>query len=106
MLGIHLKQRRKEYEFQIIIYKLSGFHLYAMLVEVFEPERARARWYCGAAYVTPAIVVLVSAAAYPSGYGTRRHCWLTTDRLFVMSFVGPVILVLAVSITSTYTTLK
>ncbi|GBP18654.1 Latrophilin Cirl [Eumeta japonica] len=74
---------------------LEGFHLYAMLVEVFEPERPRARWYCIAAYATPALVVIASAAAYPQGYGTRRHCWLSTDRMFVMSFVGPVALVLA-----------
>lgn len=74
---------------------LEGFHLYAMLVEVFESERPRARWYCAAAYAAPALVVFASAAVYPQGYGTRRHCWLTTDRLFVMSFVGPVILVLA-----------
>ncbi|XP_053619225.1 latrophilin Cirl isoform X2 [Plodia interpunctella] len=74
---------------------LEGFHLYAMLVEVFEPERPRARWYCAGAYVSPALVVASSAAAFPAGYGTSRHCWLSTDRLFLMSFVGPVGLVLA-----------
>ncbi|CAD0206234.1 unnamed protein product [Chrysodeixis includens] len=73
---------------------LEGFHLYAMLVEVFEPEQARARWYCSLAYLAPALVVLVSAAVYPAGYGTDTHCWLSTDRWFIMSFVGPVILVL------------
>ncbi|XP_049705359.2 latrophilin Cirl isoform X2 [Helicoverpa armigera] len=73
---------------------LEGFHLYAMLVEVFEPEHPRARWYCTCAYLVPALIVLVSAAVYPGGYGTDRHCWLTTDRWFMMSFVGPVILVL------------
>ncbi|XP_026733682.1 latrophilin Cirl isoform X2 [Trichoplusia ni] len=73
---------------------LEGFHLYAMLVEVFEPEQARGRWYCSLAYLAPALVVLVSAAVYPAGYGTDTHCWLTTDRWFIMSFVGPVILVL------------
>lgn len=79
-----------------IHHKIPGFHLYAMLVEVFEPERPRARWYCASAYLAPALVVLASAAAFPAGYGTSRHCWLSTDRLFVMSFVGPVALVLAV----------
>ncbi|XP_072946025.1 latrophilin Cirl isoform X2 [Epargyreus clarus] len=69
---------------------LEGFHLYAMLVEVFEPERPRARWYCVGAYLAPALVVLASAAAYPGGYGTSQHCWLSTDRMFIMSFVGPV----------------
>lgn len=69
-----------------------------MLVEVFEPERPRARWYCACAYLAPALVVLASAAAFPGGYGTARHCWLSTDRMFVMSFVGPVALVLVVSV--------
>ncbi|XP_047519643.1 latrophilin Cirl isoform X2 [Pieris napi] len=73
---------------------LEGFHLYAMLVEVFEPERARARWYCVGGYLVPALVVLASAAAYPPGYGTATHCWLSTDRYFIFSFVGPVALVL------------
>ncbi|XP_045518501.1 latrophilin Cirl isoform X2 [Pieris brassicae] len=74
---------------------LEGFHLYAMLVEVFEPERARARWYCVGGYLVPALVVLASVAAYPPGYGTSTHCWLSTDRYFIFSFVGPVALVLA-----------
>ncbi|XP_045539725.1 latrophilin Cirl isoform X2 [Papilio machaon] len=72
---------------------LEGFHLYAMLVEVFEPERPRARWYCAGAYLAPALVVLASAAARPAGYGTPHSCWLSTDHLFIMSFVGPVALV-------------
>ncbi|XP_013148877.1 PREDICTED: latrophilin Cirl isoform X2 [Papilio polytes] len=72
---------------------LEGFHLYAMLVEVFEPERARARWYCAGAYLAPALVVLAAAAARPAGYGTPHACWLSTDHLFIMSFVGPVALV-------------
>ncbi|XP_068624860.1 latrophilin Cirl isoform X1 [Battus philenor] len=69
---------------------LEGFHLYAMLVEVFEPERPRARWYCAGAYLAPALIVLASAAAYPAGYGTATSCWLSTDHLFILSFVGPV----------------
>nr|XP_032524919.1 latrophilin Cirl isoform X1 [Danaus plexippus plexippus] len=73
---------------------LEGFHLYAMLVEVFEPERPRIFWYYTGAYLSPAVIVLVSASIYPTGYGTQHHCWLTTDRMLIMSFVGPVIVVL------------
>ncbi|CAH2099125.1 unnamed protein product [Euphydryas editha] len=73
---------------------LEGFQLYAMLKEVFEPERPRARWYCAGAYAAPALVVLASAAAFPAGYGTARHCWLTTDHLFVLTFVVPAAVVL------------
>jgi hypothetical protein len=68
-----------------------------MLVEVFEPERARARWYALGAYAAPGGVVAAAAAAFPAGYGTPSHCWLSTDRLFILSFVAPVALVLAVS---------
>lgn len=73
---------------------LEGFHLYAMLVEVFEPEQPRARWYVAGAYSAPALVVLVAAAVFPAGYGTPTHCWLSTERMFLMSFVGPVAAVL------------
>ncbi|XP_050356968.1 latrophilin Cirl isoform X2 [Nymphalis io] len=73
---------------------LEGFQLYAMLQEVFEPERPRARWYCAGAYAAPALVVLVSAACFPAGYGTAQHCWLTTDHLFVLTFVVPAAVVL------------
>ncbi|CAH2241947.1 jg9065 [Pararge aegeria aegeria] len=73
---------------------LKGFHLYAMLVEVFEPERPRARWYCAGAYLAPALVVLASASSFPTGYGTPHQCWLTTERWFILSFVVPAGLVL------------
>ncbi|XP_052745303.1 latrophilin Cirl isoform X4 [Bicyclus anynana] len=73
---------------------LEGFHLYAMLVEVFEPERPRARWYCAGAYLAPALVVLASASSFPTGYGTPHQCWLTTERWFILSFVVPAGLVL------------
>ncbi|RUS84480.1 hypothetical protein EGW08_007776, partial [Elysia chlorotica] len=68
---------------------LEGVQLYVMLVQVFEHERSRIKSYYLFGYGVPLVVVAVSAAVYHQGYGTDRHCWLTTDHYFVMSFVGP-----------------
>lgn len=68
-----------------------------MLVEVFEAEKSRVRWYYATAYGFPAVVVAVSAVIDPNSYGTDTVCWLRTDNYFIFAFVGPVLLVLVVS---------
>lgn len=68
-----------------------------MLVEVFEAEKPRARWYYAAAYGFPAVVVAVSAVVDPFSYGTHQACWLRADNYFIFAFVGPVIAVIIVS---------
>lgn len=82
----------------IFIFYIAGFQLYVMLIEVFEAERSRIRWYYLIAYLLPLIIVSVSAAIFPYGYGTERYCWLKQDNNFIYSFVGPVIVVIVVSI--------
>lgn len=69
-----------------------------MLIEVFEVERSRIRWYYLIAYLLPLLIVGISAAIFPYGYGTERYCWLKQDNNFIYSFVGPVIVVIVVSI--------
>ncbi|XP_030748603.1 latrophilin Cirl isoform X2 [Sitophilus oryzae] len=76
----------------------EGFQLYVMLIEVFEVEKSRIKWYYMFAYGLPLLIVFVSAAAYPQGYGTARHCWLRSDNYFIFTFVGPVILVMALNV--------
>ncbi|KAL3289919.1 hypothetical protein HHI36_023302 [Cryptolaemus montrouzieri] len=76
----------------------EGFQLYVMLVEVFEAEKSRLRWYYLFAYGVPLIIVLVSAIIYPQGYGTENFCWLKTENYFIYSFVGPVIVVLCLNV--------
>ncbi|XP_069974867.1 latrophilin Cirl isoform X5 [Penaeus vannamei] len=73
---------------------MEGFQLYVMLVEVFEAEKSRVRWYYGAAYGFPAVVVAVSAVIDPFSYGTKDACWLRADNYFIFAFVGPVIAVI------------
>ena len=68
-----------------------------MLIEVFEVEKSRIRWYYIIAYCLPLSIVFISGAIFPQGYGNERYCWLRPDKYFIYSFVGPVILVIIVS---------
>ncbi|XP_012941592.1 uncharacterized protein LOC101864474 isoform X2 [Aplysia californica] len=77
---------------------LEGVQLYVMLVEVFEQERSRLPWYYLFGYGTPVIIVAVSAGVNYQGYGTDKHCWLSTENHFIWSFVGPVLVVMLVNI--------
>nr|CAH7756707.1 unnamed protein product [Callosobruchus chinensis] len=72
--------------------------LYVMLIEVFEAEKSRVRWYYFFAYSLPFLIVFISATVYPQGYGTPRHCWLQTDHYFIYSFVGPVLVVILLNL--------
>ncbi|XP_054279691.1 latrophilin Cirl-like isoform X2 [Macrosteles quadrilineatus] len=73
---------------------LEGFQLYVMLIEVFEAEKSRLRWYYMFAYGAPTLIVAVSCFIDHKSYGTDRYCWLRADNFFIFSFVGPVILVI------------
>lgn len=71
-----------------------------MLIEVFEAEKSRIRWYYMFAYGAPLVIVCVSCVVDPLSYGTERYCWLRADNFFIFSFVGPVIAVILVSISA------
>lgn len=85
-------------DFYYIQLKFLGFQLYAMLVEVFEPERARTFWYYLFAYLVPLVIVGISGLVDAKSYGTAHHCWLRSDNYFHLAFIGPVALVLVVNI--------
>ncbi|XP_032906734.1 adhesion G protein-coupled receptor E3-like [Amblyraja radiata] len=68
---------------------LEGVQLYLMVVKVFHAQSLRGKITFPVAYGIPALLVVVSAASYPQGYGTREYCWLTLDKGFRWSFVGP-----------------
>lgn len=51
---------------------LEGVQLYLMLVEVFESEYSRKKYYYVSGYLFPAIVVGVSAAIDYGSYGTKK----------------------------------
>lgn len=69
---------------------LEGIQLYVMLIEVFEAEKSRVKYYYIFGYGAPLIIVCVSAFLDPSGYGTDNYCWLRNDNYFIYSFIGPV----------------
>lgn len=51
---------------------LEGVQLYIMLVEVFESEHSRTKYFYLAGYGVPAVIVAVSAAVDYKSYGTDR----------------------------------
>ncbi|KRX26270.1 Latrophilin-like protein 1, partial [Trichinella nelsoni] len=76
---------------------LEGFQLYSLLVDVFQPERNRGKFYYAFAYGLPLVIVAVSLGVDYSKYGTEEYCWLSTEEYFILSFVGPVAFVLCMN---------
>ncbi|XP_075792457.1 adhesion G protein-coupled receptor L2 isoform X6 [Pelodiscus sinensis] len=77
---------------------LEGVQLYLMLVEVFESEYSRKKYYYVAGYLFPATVVGVSAAIDYKSYGTEKACWLSIDNYFIWSFIGPVTVIILLNL--------
>ncbi|KAM8850021.1 adhesion G protein-coupled receptor L2b.1 isoform 4-T5 [Spinachia spinachia] len=77
---------------------LEGVQLYLMLVEVFESEFSRRKYYYVSGYLIPAVVVGISAAIDYRSYGTQRACWLRVDNHFIWSFIGPVTFIIVVNV--------
>nr|XP_055027755.1 adhesion G protein-coupled receptor L3-like isoform X17 [Misgurnus anguillicaudatus] len=77
---------------------LEGVQLYIMLVEVFESEHSRKRYFYLAGYGIPALIVAVSAAVDYQSYGTDRVCWLRLDTYFIWSFIGPATLIIMLNV--------
>uniref|UniRef100_A0A8C1L2V3 Adhesion G protein-coupled receptor L2a n=1 Tax=Cyprinus carpio TaxID=7962 RepID=A0A8C1L2V3_CYPCA len=75
---------------------LEGVQLYLMLVDVFESEYSRRKYFYMAGYLLPAVVVGVSAAVDYRSYGTKKACWLRMDNHFIWSFIGPVTFIIMV----------
>ncbi|KAL2086354.1 hypothetical protein ACEWY4_017413 [Coilia grayii] len=72
---------------------LEGVQLYRMVVLVFHSS-LRPTHMMAAAYGTPLAIVTLSAIAYPQGYGTHQHCWLSLERGFIWAFFGPVCVII------------
>ncbi|XP_071379757.1 adhesion G protein-coupled receptor L2-like [Centroberyx affinis] len=77
---------------------LEGVQLYLMLVEVFESEFSRRKYYYVSGYLFPAVVVGISAAIDYRSYGTQRACWLRVDNHFIWSFIGPVTFIIMLNV--------
>ncbi|XP_073697722.1 adhesion G protein-coupled receptor E5 isoform X2 [Garra rufa] len=73
---------------------LEGVQLYRMVVLVFHTTIKHLYMYL-VGYGVPLVIVSTSAIAYPKGYGTDRHCWLSLD--FIWSFFAPVCIIVVLN---------
>ncbi|KAK9981791.1 hypothetical protein ABG768_001315 [Culter alburnus] len=71
---------------------LEGVQLYRMVVVVFHTILKHLYVYA-MGYGVPIVIVAISAITFPKGYGTQRHCWLSLDRYFILSFFIPVCII-------------
>uniref|UniRef100_A0A674IPX0 Adhesion G protein-coupled receptor E1 n=1 Tax=Terrapene triunguis TaxID=2587831 RepID=A0A674IPX0_9SAUR len=83
---------------------LEGLHLFLTIrnlkvVNYTSASRFKKRFMYPFGYGFPALVVAISAAVNPDGYGTSEHCWLSLDRGFRWSFLGPVCAIILINIT-------
>ncbi|XP_067828899.1 adhesion G protein-coupled receptor E3-like [Heptranchias perlo] len=80
---------------------LEGVQLYLMVRNIRKLRASHSEkiekymYLCG--YGTPAVIVVISAAVYPDGYGSSMHCWLRTHRGFTWSFLGPVCVIIGIN---------
>uniref|UniRef100_A0A8C3F2W7 Uncharacterized protein n=1 Tax=Chrysemys picta bellii TaxID=8478 RepID=A0A8C3F2W7_CHRPI len=72
---------------------LEGLHLFLTV------RNLKVRFMYPFGYGFPALVVAISAAVNPDGYGTSKHCWLSLERGFRWSFLGPVCAIILINIT-------
>ncbi|XP_048473787.1 adhesion G protein-coupled receptor E4-like [Rhincodon typus] len=80
---------------------LQGIHLFLMVrnirnLRVPHSGKVEKLMYL-LGYGVPAIIVFISAAVYHDGYGSPRHCWISTDKGFIWSFLGPVCLIILIN---------
>ncbi|CAK9303060.1 unnamed protein product [Gordionus sp. m RMFG-2023] len=73
---------------------LEGVYLFVLLKNVFDDEKSYKIYYYLVGYGIPGIIVGASYAIMPSGYGTAKHCWLSTEKRFIWAFLGPVLAVI------------
>ncbi|XP_048869712.1 adhesion G protein-coupled receptor E1-like [Brienomyrus brachyistius] len=76
---------------------LEGIQLYRMVVLVFNTT-LRFVYMLAVGYGLPLLIVAISAIAYSEGYGTQHNCWLSLERGFIWSFLGPVCVIIIVNV--------
>ncbi|XP_028256735.1 CD97 antigen-like isoform X2 [Parambassis ranga] len=76
---------------------LEGVQLYRMVVLVFNAN-IRPLYLYITGYVTPLVIVIISAIIRPTGYGTDEYCWLSLENGLIWSFFGPVCLVIILNV--------
>ncbi|XP_077870146.1 adhesion G protein-coupled receptor L2-like [Saccoglossus kowalevskii] len=77
---------------------MEGVHLYSKVVIVFGTESSKVKFYLLFGWGIPAVIVAISVAINPEGYGTRTGCWLDMGSGLIWAFVGPALAVLMINI--------
>ncbi|XP_071489807.1 adhesion G protein-coupled receptor L2-like [Diadema antillarum] len=77
---------------------LEGVQLYIMLVQVFESESSRRKYYYPFGYILPLLIVGISAAIDFESYGTPQYCWFCQESNIKWAFYAPVCLIIFVNI--------
>nr|XP_020768322.1 adhesion G protein-coupled receptor E3-like isoform X3 [Odocoileus virginianus texanus] len=82
---------------------LEGLHLFLTVrnlkvANYTSAGRFKKRFMYPVGYGVPAVIVAVSAAINPQGYGTAKHCWLNIEKGFILSFLGPISAVILINL--------
>uniref|UniRef100_A0A8C5U2S6 Adhesion G protein-coupled receptor L4 n=1 Tax=Malurus cyaneus samueli TaxID=2593467 RepID=A0A8C5U2S6_9PASS len=77
---------------------IEGIHLYLIVVGVIYNKGFLHKNFYVFGYVSPAVVVGISAALGYKYYGTTEVCWLSTKNNFIWSFIGPACLIILVNL--------
>ncbi|XP_008112351.2 adhesion G protein-coupled receptor L4 isoform X1 [Anolis carolinensis] len=77
---------------------IEGIHLYLIVVGVIYNKGFLHKNFYIFGYVSPAVVVGISAALGYKYYGTSDVCWLSTKNNFIWSFIGPACLIILVNL--------
>ncbi|XP_038601747.1 adhesion G protein-coupled receptor L4 [Tachyglossus aculeatus] len=77
---------------------IEGIHLYLIVVGVIYNKGFLHKNFYIFGYLSPAVVVGISAALGYRYYGTTKVCWLSTENNFIWSFIGPACLIILVNL--------
>ncbi|CAL4122740.1 unnamed protein product, partial [Meganyctiphanes norvegica] len=79
---------------------MEGVHVYLSVARAVECDSLRLRWWHYIlAYGLPLLVVSVAIIVDPFCYGSPTYCFLRNDNYFVLSLVGPALLLLLAKLT-------
>ncbi|XP_052048039.1 adhesion G protein-coupled receptor E1 isoform X1 [Apodemus sylvaticus] len=67
------------------------------VVNYFSSRNIKMLHLCAFGYGLPVLVVMISAALQPRGYGMHNRCWLNTETGFIWSFLGPVCMIIMIN---------
>ncbi|KAG1681805.1 Adhesion G protein-coupled receptor L3 [Nymphon striatum] len=77
----------------------EGYHLYKMIVKVFNAESLRFKWFILLSYGIPVIPIAISVAIRPDAYDhiAGEICWIKSDAGFRWSFACPIAIIILIN---------